>query len=201
MINTDKFSKDGYCIVDDFLDYETANQIYNIFESEKNWEVINQVRENHYNHVFKTESPFLPSAEEYYTAKFKRSCNLENEILIKQIFESKFVPFIRSVKDNNLEIFDMRCYKLDAGDHYRTHIDDYAGDFNLIYYVNKEWKWDWGGILNIFSDSEPEFINSIFPKFNRIVLINNKIFRSPHCVTSVESYSKNPRYSIVSFNK
>jgi Rps23 Pro-64 3,4-dihydroxylase Tpa1-like proline 4-hydroxylase len=197
----EEFKEIGYCIIDDYIPIEIANNIYEIFNNESEWEFIDQIRKNHYEHVFKTESPFLPDSGEYYSAKFNRSKLLEENQLIKDVFEKYFIPLMKSKISDDIKSFDVRCYKLDTGNHYRTHIDDYAGEINLIYYVNNNWKWDWGGILNIYSDSNPDFIKSIFPKFNRIVLINNKVFRSPHSVSCVEEFAHNPRYSIVSFNK
>jgi Rps23 Pro-64 3,4-dihydroxylase Tpa1-like proline 4-hydroxylase len=200
-----KFTKElldvGYCIIDDVLPLDLALSLHNIFDDTLEWETIDQIREKHYEHVFKTTSSTLPKENESYSAKFKRSKSLEQTEIINSIFNQYFTPVLKEYSPFNVTINDIRCYKLDAGDHYRTHIDDYAGEINLIYYANKEWRWDWGGILNIYSDSNPEFIKPIFPKFNRIVLLNNQVFRAPHSVSSVETFAKNPRYSIVSFNK
>lgn len=191
----------GYCIIDDVLPLTTANQIYDIFNDNQEWENIDQTRDNHYEHVFKTNSLSLPKKGESYSAKFKRSKFLEQTKIINDVFAQHFIPLLNYHSPFNVNKYDIRCYKLDAGDHYRTHIDDYAGEINLIYYANKEWKWDWGGILNIYSDLDADFNKPIFPKFNRVVLLNNQVFRSPHSVSSVETFSQNPRYSIVTFNK
>ena len=191
----------GYTVIDDFLPYDVAKKIHNLFINEISWEHKYQVREHHFEHVFKTESPYLPKGDELYSTKFSRSIELGQNEEIKKIYNDYFVPMLKEVAPFDLTEFDVRCHKLDSGDYYRTHIDDYGGDINLIYYVNDKWMWDWGGILNVVDDKDFEFNKQVLPKFNRITLLNNKVFRSPHFVSSVEEYAQFPRYSIVSFNK
>ena len=191
----------GYTVIDDFLPIEVAKKIHSLFVNEQSWELKNQIRENHYEHVFKTDSPHLPKGDEPYSTRFSRSDLLEQNEDIKKIYDEYFVPMLREVSPFELNEFDVRCHKSDKGDYFRTHIDDYGGHINLIYYVNEKWMWDWGGILNIADDKDFDFNKQILPKFNRVTLLNNKVFRSPHFVTSVAEYAQLPRYSIVSFNK
>ena len=147
----------GYTVIDNFLPYDVAKKIHDLFINETSWEHKYQVREHHFEHVFKTESPYLPKGDELYSTKFSRSIELGQNEEIKKIYNDYFVPMLKEVAPFDLTEFDVRCHKLDSGDYYRTHIDDYGGDINLIYYVNDKWMWDWGGILNVVDDKDFEF--------------------------------------------
>jgi Rps23 Pro-64 3,4-dihydroxylase Tpa1-like proline 4-hydroxylase len=196
-----ELNESGYTVIDDFLPLDIAKKIQDLFVTQSSWELINQVRENHYDHVFKTESPYLPKGDEVYSTKFRRSFVLEKNEDLKSIYNQFFFPFVQKVSPFELKEFDMRCHKSEKGDYFRTHVDDYAGSINLIYYVNEKWIWDWGGILNILNDDDHNFNKQILPKFNRVTLLNNKVFKSPHFVSVVEEFAQSSRYSIVSFNK
>jgi Rps23 Pro-64 3,4-dihydroxylase Tpa1-like proline 4-hydroxylase len=198
---TEDLNNIGFSILDDVLPLNLANEINDLFSQNKEWEFIDQIRENHYNSILKSENKYLPHPNEHYSAKFSRSKNLESTIIISNVFNNYFIPLLKQVSPFEMNEFDYRCYKLDKGDHYRSHNDDYAGTVNFIYYVNKEWRWDWGGLLNVCSHTDYDYCQPIFPKFNRVVLLNNKIFKAPHFVSSIENFALNPRYSIVSFNK
>jgi Rps23 Pro-64 3,4-dihydroxylase Tpa1-like proline 4-hydroxylase len=198
---TNSLLNTGLSILDDILPLEVANQINEAFNNTTEWTIQNQQEKTHYSTEHKSENIFLPQSKECYYAKFSESYTLKTNPLIKDIFYKYFIPLLQQVSPYTINSIDYRCYKLDKGDHYRSHIDDFLGSINLIYYASKEWRWDWGGILNINSHTDQELCYPILPKFNRLVLLNNKIFRSPHHVSSVEHFALNPRYSIVSFNK
>tara|TARA_Y100000310_G_scaffold221508_1_gene223081 strand:- start:1018 stop:1647 length:630 start_codon:yes stop_codon:yes gene_type:complete len=198
------YNKNGYVIVDNFLPEEIVNKLEMKYSSENNeWEYLDQVRDQGYStgeygkHY--TKSLYFPGVEEEYTARFWRSNKLETET--SNIFDEYFKPALKTISQSELSEYDVRCYKLDEGCHYRTHIDDWLGEIGCIYYINKNWKWDWGGILHAGMDDNSDQVISIFPKFNRAVFISHGGFRFPHFISPVTSYALNPRFTMVSFNK
>ena len=195
-----EYQDKGYVVIDDFLPLDAANQVNELYKAESNWEQIDQVRENHYKHVFSTNSPYLPKGDEFYAAKFGRSRRLEKSQIINNIYEQYFKPELKKFSGVSLKSFDVRCYQLRQGDFYRTHIDDYAGSIGCVYYLNKKWIWDWGGLLHIAFDNDMNITESIFPKFNRVIFLDHKKFKFPHFVSVISEFAKEPRYSIVSFN-
>jgi Rps23 Pro-64 3,4-dihydroxylase Tpa1-like proline 4-hydroxylase len=195
-----KYKEKGYIIIENFLPQEIAEELSVMYKSQKAWEKIDQVREKHYKHVFATKSTLLPKGDEHYMAKFDRSRDLEKNSRLNEIYKQYFVPQLEKFS-GKLKAFDVRCYQLSPGDFYRCHIDDYAGSIGCVYYLNKKWIWDWGGLLHINSYEESDdSVETIFPKFNRIVLLDHKKFKFPHFVSTVSEFAKEPRFAIVSFN-
>lgn len=196
-----EFQEKGYVIIDDFLPQKEAQDLNELYLAEKEWEIIDQVREKHYKHVFATESEFLPKGDEFYAARFGRSRNLENTETVNRIYKDFFIPELNKYSQSELKNFDIRCYNLNQGDFYRTHIDDYAGSIGCVYYLNKKWIWDWGGLLHVTSyEGDADNVHTIFPKFNRAILLDHKKFKFPHFVSVVSNFAKEARFSIVSFN-
>ncbi len=197
------YETQGYAVVDDFLPRETALQLNRLYTAERDWEQHDQLREQHYQHVFNMHADCLPSVQEHYRASFGRSRRLEGDPAFTDAFQHVVKPAMERALSLTLSHCDTRCYRLLRGDYYRTHIDDYAGDVGLIYYLNTRWVWDWGGILHVcHDDAEADRdVASILPKFNRAVLINHKLFRFPHFISSVEPWAQEPRYTIIGFNR
>ncbi len=201
---TADYKKTGYVVVDDFLPEDVADKLESVYSKENNnWEFIDQYRDQKYGKgkygLFKTNSLYLPGENEVYTAKFWRSNKLE--LKIENIFDEYFKPPLKSISQSELTEYDVRCYKLDEGCHYRTHIDDWAGNIGCIYYINKKWVWDWGGILHVGFDDNLDEVVSIRPKFNRAIFIDHGGFRFPHFISPITEYALNPRFTIISFNK
>lgn len=196
-----EFQEKGYVVIDDFLPEEIVNELNEMYVAQKEWEQIDQVRDRHYQHVFATKSKYLPKGDESYMARFGRSRDLEKNERLNEIYQKYFVPELKRYSQTELKAFDVRCYNLKPGDFYRSHIDDYAGAIGVVFYLNKKWIWDWGGLLHVNSyEGDADFIDTIFPKFNRIVLLDHKKFKFPHFVSAVSEFAKEARFSIVSFN-
>ena len=197
----DKFVENGYIIIDDFLPLDVAHQLESMFTEHENWELLDQVREKHYGEFLKTDLEHFPDENEVYTAKFWRNEKLESNKYIEIIFENHFIEVFNKLSESELTKFDIRCYKMDNGCHYRQHMDDWVGDIGCMYYFHKRWVWDWGGITHLGLEADSDSVVPIFPKFNRAVFSNHKKYRFPHFVSHVADYAKETRLSLISFGK
>ncbi len=192
------FKEDGCLIVDNFLPNDLIDKMEFNYSNENNWDFYNQTRELSYGNgkfgKHKISASNFPGKNEVYSAKFYRSGGLEKTN--RKVCNQYFLPIIKSFYD--VDDFKIRCYKMKSGCYYRTHNDNYAGRIGFTFYINKYWIWDWGGILNIYLNDK---LVPIFPKYNRLVLMNNEQYENPHFISSVEEYALHDRYTLVGFEK
>ena len=85
------------------------------------------------------------------------------------------------------------CYTRDS---FLTAHPDAPIDDRLVAYVfsfTKEWKADWGGLLQFFDGENGKIVDSLIPAFNALTL-----FRVPqwHSVSIVTPFAMGPRFSV-----
>ena len=132
------------------------------------------------------ETTVYPDMEdETYSSGFWVTAVLDVDI--QEIFYKHIAPEIGVIPKNTVHLHG---YKLTAGDHYRLHVDD-RGETGFIWYLSKNWKPDWGGLL-----VETNEMKVTVPQFNKLVV---RKANTPHLVTSVEKWAKEPRYMLVGF--
>jgi Rps23 Pro-64 3,4-dihydroxylase Tpa1-like proline 4-hydroxylase len=181
---------------------KVVEKIYLLFRKNKNWNKINQFKPKHYSHVFKSKSFFLPDSSEVYIAKFFKSEKLSRNKFILEALQNYIYPKIEKIFKFNITVTDVRCHKFNNNDFLRTHFDDYASSYAVTINLNKNWKWDWGGLLCVPYGKNFSRLHSLAPMWNTMnVLTSNNIKRSPHFVTSLQPFVKKPRYTITIFIK
>lgn len=138
----------------------------------------------------------LPGKDEMYRASFGQSIQVAEHPAVKEAFDSFIFPKIESTLGIKIAVAELLAYRLQAGDHFRFHKDDYAGVGGFTYYLSKGWKWDWGGLL--LSQRGEEIVPTI-PEFNKLVIFDHRQAETspPHCVTPVTSWAKEPRFMLV----
>lgn len=182
--------------------HNVALKILSLFKKNKSWDVINQHKKNHYRHVFKNNSFYLPDKKEIYLAYFYRSYNLSSNKFIKEVINKYIVKIIEKYFSFKAKKIDIRCHKFIKGNFARTHFDNYAGDYAVTINLNKNWKWDWGGLLCVPYGRNFCKINTLAPFWNTMNILSSKLGKeSPHFVTTVNDFAKSPRFSITIFIK
>ena len=191
----EEFLSRGMTIVENALPPAAAEALREQFIA-ATYELVDQVRPNHYEHVFKTDSAYLPKPGEAYLARFRRARDVESSTLLKSFYTEHIRPILQRLSGADAAQPDLRAYKMTEGDHQRVHIDEYAGKVGFIYYMSKDWKWDWGGLL---LTSNGDAMTASLPKFNQLIVLNHGQQRPPHCVTPVTPFAREPRYMLVGF--
>ncbi len=187
--------------IKNFYSQKDAEKILTKFRSNKKWEHILQKRSKHYSHVFKSNAKSMPDSKEPYLSSFWKN----NELAIDDFIYEKTHASIKKIflKHFKIEdfIIDLRCHKFKKGDYFRIHMDGYAGGYALTISLNKNWKWDWGGILNIIHGKNENKLLGLLPSWNSANLLNNYKHPSPHFVTPIRDFALETRYTITCFIK
>lgn len=183
-----KFNELGYFLENNYLKKNLDKKLYKSFEKMK-FKKIYQKRNLHYSHVFKSNYIGMPTSNEPFIARFSVGLNPEKNEKFINFWKENLIPDLKKLTNNKAKYFLIpNVYKLGKGDVFRCHIDDYAGICGYTFYLNKDWKWDYGGILNLaFKDGSTD---QIFPINNRIMFRNEKK-KLYHFLPEIPKYVKN----------
>ena len=183
-------------VLQNALPVNLAHEIREAFLN-TDYDKITQERKGFYSREFQNPSKEIPGHDEVYTAEFYRSRYLETSTLIIDTYEDNIKPIVEKQLNVLLETYDLRVYKMMEGGHFRIHKDDYLAKYGFIWYLSRDWKWDWGGLLlDIDSDGKAE---ATLPQFNQLVIMDHSDGLIPHCVTEVAKHAKEPRLMLVGF--
>lgn len=165
------------------------------------------------NHTM-TDFSWLPD-DENYTAYWEElydgGQNL-NEIWRKDVFTEVLNNYIspkieeitglpKNPHIGRIDIGRFSCTRMPPGGHYRIHKDDWACRYGFLWYLNLNWKWDWGGLfLTVQGDGSAVVTR---PAFNTFIInrhyIDDNVPNPWHCVTRVEDHAKESRLSMIGF--
>jgi Rps23 Pro-64 3,4-dihydroxylase Tpa1-like proline 4-hydroxylase len=172
--------------------YEARDLFLNV-----DYDLIQQTRRNKFSYEKDSRFDGMPSEDEIFTAKFYRSGFLEKSKAIHAIYHSLIKPLIESTLKKEFSQHDIRCYKMEKGSHFRIHKDDYQSTYGFVWYLNVDWKWDWGGLLLVLKEGLNAEV--FIPEFNKLVIMDHQSGQMPHAVTEITEYAKEPRLTMVGF--
>jgi len=164
------------------------------------WDTVFQERKGYYSREFPDPSRGVPCGSETYTANFCRSGFLESSETILHAVHEHIMPIVRpwiTGPRTNEQVIELRAYKLECGGHFRLHKDDYRASAGFIWYLSRNWKWDWGGLLLTVDTSNVG--KAYLPEYNKLVLLDHESSQNAHCVTPVTTFALEPRLMLVGF--
>ncbi len=191
------FVTKGYAVVSDAVPIDLAQRCRQLYLNAP-FERQDQVRPEHYSHVFATEDQRLPREDEPYLAKFYRSIDAEKSDIIHELVDGHLKTLVEQISGIVCDKgFDGRAIKLERGDYIRFHVDNYHAAVGFIFYMSERWEWDWGGILQVAADPSSD-VSGLMPRFNQLVVIDHGR-RMPHAISTVAEYAMEPRLALAGF--
>ena len=163
--------------------------------SNATFEKVYQERESHYSHVFKSANKRITENGEVYISNYYQAIDRETQEFLKNIIAPIIGREIKKIIPNISNIMPPQLMRFSKGSFLRMHVDDYAGEAGYTIFINENWKWDYGGILN-FVSIEGDIALPIFPE-NNLAIIRDESKKSFHFVSEQTSYSKSDQYLLV----
>ena len=159
------------------------------------FEKVYQERESHYSHVFKSANKRVTEKGEIYISNYYQATDRETQEFLKNIVSPIIGREIKKMIPNIKNIMPPQLMRFSQGSFLRMHVDDYAGEAGYTIFINNNWKWDYGGILN-FVSVEGDMALPIFPE-NNLAVIRDESKKSFHFVSEQTHYSKSDQYLLV----
>lgn len=160
-----------------------------------------------------TDTTWFPD-DENYTAYWEELHNagqfnhIWQENVFTDVLNNYISPKLEEItglpKNPNLGRIDVSrfsCTRMPPGGHYRIHKDNDFCKYGFIWYLNLNWKWDWGGLfLTVQGDGS---VVATRPAFNTFIINRHHegddLPNPWHCVTRVEDHAKESRLSMIGF--
>jgi Rps23 Pro-64 3,4-dihydroxylase Tpa1-like proline 4-hydroxylase len=161
-------------VFNDFLPEEKAEELSAaIYDTPEHW----------WSHVHKYDKTDTP---------IHYQNTLRDEYRKKEI-EQDFIKSFHKGDLKNPFLYESFVSSYSSGDFLNLHSDKQRG-IAFILNLTQGWKPEYGGLLNVIKDENN--IQTIFPKFNSLVLLNLGEAGTPHFVSEVSKYAPFSRIAI-----
>ena len=186
-----------HIVINDFLQESILENVLNEFKDFKQWGYDN----SNYSKDHQVNKFFAP---------WDKSGLTTLPTTTKTVLEYFNSPEFLKILENLTGISDLipddkfiggGMHKIESGGKLSVHVDSTkhqdTGNYrriNLLLYLNKEWKEEWGGSLQLWDKDVKNLVNEIKPLFNRAVIFNtgiNTYHGHPHPLNTPEGISRN----------
>ena len=199
--------------IDNFLNRNFAESLYNACITEKNWILASGIDKNKYekkhipqnDKINQSQIKNVSSAfgKDQFSYAFYRSMNGEkmnyHEFTLRKILNSaEFIRILNEITNLNLtKLNTLFMSKYTSGNFLSTHSDKGNGRLAFVINLSKNWKPQYGGNLHFLNEDRTEIIDTFVPGFNNLTIFyvpeNTGI---PHYVSHVSPNVKNQRFAI-----